>query len=154
MHYGGKCVCRVASDLMWIFVLVPGGSRVIYLSEVDMVVYAYVIPTTMENSVKELNNEDADTSINHANAKYLWSHYLLHFSDWLWGGGGKWDPKIIENLFHCPGICGSKTKMMPLSGTLGTMNLPTNSSVDTEDLSILVQELRELGFDAIRFAFF
>ncbi|XP_035706048.1 dystrobrevin-1 isoform X6 [Folsomia candida] len=42
--------------------------------------------------------------------------------------------------------------MMPLSGTLGTMNLPTNSSVDTEDLSILVQELRELGFDAIRFA--
>lgn len=43
---------------------------------------------------------------------------------------------------------------MPLSGTLGTMNLPTNSSVDTEDLSILVQELRELGFDAIRFAFF
>lgn len=39
-------------------------------------------------------------------------------------------------------------------GALGTMNLPTNSSVDTEDLSILVQELRELGFDAIRYALF
>jgi len=40
---------------------------------------------------------------------------------------------------------------MSTSGT-STMNLPTNSSVDSEDLSILVQELRELGFDAIRFA--
>lgn len=41
--------------------------------------------------------------------------------------------------------------MMSSNGTLG-MNLPTSNSVDTEDLSILVQELRELGFDAIRFA--
>jgi hypothetical protein len=36
------------------------------------------------------------------------------------------------------------------SGTM--MSLPTSSSVDSEDLSLMVQELRELGFDAIRFA--
>lgn len=42
--------------------------------------------------------------------------------------------------------------MMSTSATSGTMNLPTNSSVDSESLNLLVQELKELGFDAIRFA--
>ncbi|CAG7731838.1 unnamed protein product [Allacma fusca] len=32
------------------------------------------------------------------------------------------------------------------------MSLPTNSSVDSEELSLLVSELQELGYDAIRFA--
>jgi hypothetical protein len=43
-------------------------------------------------------------------------------------------------------------ELISASGTSSIMNLPTNSSVDSEDLSLLVQELRELGFDAIRFA--
>lgn len=41
---------------------------------------------------------------------------------------------------------------MTMMSNTGTMNLPTTSSVDTEDLSLLVQELRELGFDEIKFA--
>ncbi|CAL8069543.1 unnamed protein product [Orchesella dallaii] len=42
--------------------------------------------------------------------------------------------------------------MVSITAATSTMNLPTSSSVDSEDLSLLVQELRELGFDAIRFA--